>query len=539
MSDTIDLSELKWVRGGYDRTELSNIYTLSGAVAQRRADHVIQNLMRYAADMDEVKALGFCVSVQHAHFMADHFNAAGIPAMALDSHSSDEERHTARNKLISGDVRVIFVVDLYNEGVDIPEVNTVLFLRPTESLTIFLQQLGRGLRLSEGKDCLTVLDFIGAANRRYNFEEKFAALLGDDHHNVKEEIERGFTGAPKGCYIQLEKKAKDVVLDNIRRSFQGHSELVNRIRTFAEDSGQEISFAGFLDWYHLTPGDIYRKKVSFARLCVEAGVMDDFAEEIEAQLSRVFYRLAAFDSRRWIHFLLDILPRLDHVDFATLQPLEQRMLQMFYMTVWDSYAEDWNSDEVLGRLYSLADSPVMLKELLTLLQYQFDHIDFIDSTTDLGFDCPLDVHCTYTQRQLLAALDYRNFSSMRQGVLHLPEKKIDVFLITLNKSDKDYSPTTMYEDYAISPSLFHWQSQSTTAANSPTGRRYIHHAEQGGRILLFVREFKQDALGTAPYTFLGQATYVRHTGSKPMNIVWRLEKPIPAKYLRRVQQVMG
>lgn len=139
------------MRGGYDRTELSNVYTLSGAAAQRRADHVIQSLVRYAADMDEVKALGFCVSVQHAHFMADHFNAAGIPAMALDSHSSDEERRTARDKLISGDVRVIFAVDLYNEGVDIPEVNTVLFLRPTESLTIFLQQLGRGLRLSEGK----------------------------------------------------------------------------------------------------------------------------------------------------------------------------------------------------------------------------------------------------------------------------------------------------------------------------------------------------------------------------------------------------
>lgn len=539
VSDTIDLNELKWVRGGYDRTELSNVYTLSGAAAQRRADHVIQSLVRYAADMDEMKALGFCVSVQHAHFMADHFNAAGIPAMALDSHSSDEERRTARDKLISGDVRVIFAVDLYNEGVDIPEVNTVLFLRPTESLTIFLQQLGRGLRLSEGKDCLTVLDFIGAANRRYNFEEKFAALLGDDHHSVKEEIERGFTGAPKGCYIQLEKKAAHAVLENISRSFRGHGELVSRIRSFAEDSGKELTFSRFLDWYHLTPGDIYSKGVTFARLCVEAGVRKDFTEEIEATLSKVLYRFSAFDSRRWIQFLLNILPRLDDVDFAKLPPLGQRMLQMFYMTVWDSYAEDWNNDEVLEKLYSLADSSVMLGELQELLRYQYNNIDFIDSTTDLGFECPLDVHCTYTQRQLLAALDYKNFSAMRQGVLYLPEKKIDVFLITLNKSDKDYSPTTMYEDYAISPSLFHWQSQSTTAADSPTGRRYIHHAAQGGRILLFVREFKQDALGTSPYTFLGKATYVSHTGSKPMNIVWKLEKPIPAKYLRRVQQVMG
>ena len=539
VSDTIDLNELKWTRGGYDRTELSNVYTLSGTVARQRADHVAQSLVRYAADMENVKALGFCVSVQHAHFMAAHFNEAGIPAMALDSHCSEEARRTARDKLVHGDVRVIFVVDLYNEGVDIPEVNTVLFLRPTESLTIFLQQLGRGLRLSEGKDCLTVLDFIGAANRRYNFVEKFAALLGNDHHSVKEEIERGFTGAPRGCYIQLEKKASRAVLENISRSFRGHSELVSRIRSFVEDSGQTLTFAGFLEWYHLTPAHIYSKETTFARLCVEAGVRDDFREDTEATLSKVFYRFVSFDSRRWIHFLLDLLPCLDDVDFAALPPLEQRMLQMFYMTVWDSYAEDWNSDDVLERLYALSDSPVMLAELMELLRYQYNHIDFVDSTTDLGFDCPLDVHCTYTQRQLLAALDYRNYSAMRQGVLYLPEKKIDVFLITLNKSDKDYSPTTMYEDYAISTTLFHWQSQSTTSADSATGQRYIHHAEQGGKVLLFVREFKHEGLRTSPYTFLGQATYVSHHGSKPMNIVWQLEKPIPAKYMKRVQQMIG
>lgn len=539
VSDTVDLNELKWTRGGYDRTALNNIYTISGSIAKKRADHIVDSLVRYTSDIEEVKALGFCVSVQHAHFMAAHFNEAGIPSLALDSHSSDEERQSARIKLVNGDVRVIFAVDLYNEGVDIPEVNTVLFLRPTESLTIFLQQLGRGLRLCDGKDCLTVLDFIGAANRRYNFEEKFAAILDDEHHTVKEEIDRGFTGAPKGCYIQLEKKAARVVLDNIKQYFRGHEELVSRIRSYYEDSGQELSFEGFLDWYHMKPADIYSKGTTFARLCVEAEVCENFTEGIEPILSKIMYRFTAFDSRRWIQFLLNILPKLANTDFSNLLPIEQRMMQMFYMTIWDSYADDWNSDIVLERLFTLADSPVMMKELQDLLLYQFNHIDFVDSATDLGFDCPLDVHCTYTQRQLLAALDYKNYSSMRQGVLYLPEKHIDVFLITLNKSDKDYSPTTMYDDYAISNIQFHWQSQSTTSAESPTGQRYIHHAEHGGRILLFVREFKKDILGTAPYTFLGQATYVSHNGSKPMNIVWQLEKPIPGKYLRRVQQVMG
>ena len=260
---------------------------------------------------------------------------------------------------------------------------------------------------------------------------------------------------------------------------------------------------------------------------------------MEGTLSKIFYRFTAFDSRRWIRFLLDTLPQLQSIDFSSLSPLHLRMMQMFYMTIWDSYVDDWTAAEVQDHLASLSNSHELLSELLTLLEYQYNHIDFVDSTTDLGYECPLDVHCTYTQRQLLAALDYKNFSAMRQGVLYLPEKNIDVFLITLNKSDKDYSPTTMYEDYAISPTRFHWQSQSTTAANSATGKRYINHASQGGRILLFVREFKQDALGTSPYTFLGQASYISHTGSKPMNIVWQLEKPIPAKYLKRVQQAVG
>ena len=538
VSDTVDLDSLKWSRGGYDRTALSNIYTISGAVAERRAEHVRNSLIRYASDMDDVRALGFCVSVEHAHFMADYFNRAGTPAIALDGKSSDEQRHSAQDRLVKGQIRIIFVVDLYNEGVDIPEVNTVLFLRPTESLTIFLQQLGRGLRLSDGKDCLTVLDFIGAANRRYNFEEKFRALLSDTRHSVKEEIQRGFLSAPRGCYIQLEKKASEVVLRNISQSLRGHGELISRIRTLMEDTGTAPTLAGFLDAYHMSPLEVYRK-TSFSRLCVEAGVRADFTEPMEEKLSRVFYRFASFDSRRWISFLLDVLPRLDNVDFGRLPPLEQRMLRMFYATIWDDYAEDLDSDSVLERLYDLADSPVMLGELCELLAYQFRRIDFVDSTTDLGFECPLDVHCTYTRNQLLAAMDYSQFSNMREGVKYLPEKKIDIFLITLNKSDRDYSPTTMYEDYAVSSSFFHWQSQSTTAESSATGQRYIHHVSQGSRILLFVREFKEDASGTAPYTFLGQACYVRHTGSRPMNIIWKLEKEIPAKYLRRVQQAVS
>ena len=183
---------------------------------------------------------------------------------------------------------------------------------------------------------------------------------------------------------------------------------------------------------------------------------------------------------------------------------------------------------------------MLLGELVDLLKYQYNRIDFIDAPVDVGFDCPLDLHCTYTRDQLLVALDFLKPATVREGVKWLPDQKLDVFFVTLNKADKDYSPTTMYNDYSINEWLFHWQSQSTTAERSSTGQRYIHHKEQGSRVLLFVREFKADRItnGAEAYTYLGTANYVKHEGEKPMNITWRLDAPIPAKYLKKTNKLV-
>ncbi len=537
VTDTVDLDKLKWAAGGYDKAELSNIYTLSGAIANRRADHVVTSLLRYVTDIDDVKGLGFCVSVDHAEFMCRYFNEHGIPSMFLTGKSPDEERKNAKDQLVSGKVRFIFVVDIYNEGVDIPEVNTVLFLRPTESLTIFLQQLGRGLRLSEGKECLTVLDFIGQANKKYNFEDKFAALLSNTTRSVTREIKDGFVSVPKGCYIQLEKKAAKTILDNIAASFGNRSRLISRIASFEEDSGLALTLNNFLTYNHRSSSIIYAK-FSFSRLCVEAGVRDDFSEPVEEAFTRAFKRVDSIDSRRWIQFLLKVLPGLDSRKIEQMAMVEQRMMQMFYITIWGKAASSWDDPEVVRNIRDMKNSPTMLGELLDLLQYNYDRIDFVDAEVDLGFDCPLDLHCRYTRDQLLVALDYLNTSAVRQGVKWLPEKKIDVFINTLNKAADRYSPSTMYNDYSINEWLFHWQSQSTTASGSPTGKRYIHHKEMGSKVLLFVREYEDDELGTAPFTFLGTANYVKHTGSRPMNITWKLDHPIPAKFLKKTNKLV-
>lgn len=540
VTDTVDLSEVKWTRGGYDKAELSQIYTYDQVAAERRADMIVRSIDKYITDIDEVKGLGFCVSVEHANFMAEHFNVWGIPSISLTADTPSSEREAAKSRLLNGEIKFIFVVDIYNEGVDIPEVNTVLFLRPTESLTIFLQQLGRGLRLAEGKDCLTVLDFIGQANKHYRFEEKYAALLTSSAKSVEREIKSGFMSLPKGCYIQLERKSKQIIYESIRSALGLRSGLISRIGSFENDSGLPLTLSNFLTHYNMDIRSIYSHG-SFSRLCVQANVMPDFVEPEESLMTKAFQRISAIDSRRWISFLLRLLSNIDTIQNVTLDEGERRMVNMLQFTIWQKSAVECGFKSTVDALQHLKRNTRLYGELIDILQYRLDHIDFVDMRNDLNFDCPLDLHCTYSRDQIMVAMDFFKPSSVREGVKYLPDKKADIFFVTLNKSDKDYSPTTMYKDYSINDRLFHWQSQSTTSADSPTGQRYIDHQKTGNQIMLFVREGKKDDFGnTEGYTFLGTADYVQHEGTRPMSIIWKLHQPIPARFLKKTNQmIMG
>ena len=549
VNDTTDLSQVRWTRGGYDAGELSNVYSMEQYGAKKRADWILAETNRYVTDWNDVIGLGFCVSKAHAQYMSEFFNDHGVPAMYLTSDTPYAERTRAEQKLVSGQVKFIFVVDLYNEGVDIKEVNTILFLRPTESLTIFLQQLGRGLRLSEGKECLTVLDFIGQANKKYDFEKKFMALMDGNHGSLSEEIKKGFVSVPRGCYIHLEKKATEHILSNINASLGVQGKLIQRISTFAEDSGRPLTLDNFLTYYDMDIKDFYTKKetagdnaAGFYRLCVKADKGENFQEPLEQELTKALAKICAIDSRRWIKTLLSELSPEAAVEGAAQGAERRLLLQMFQYTIWTSTSTKNPHDygNLDGDMASIKQNPTLCREICDILQYNLDHLDFVDESVDLGFVCPLDLHCHYTKDQILVALGHADkVKSMRQGVCYLPDRKLDVFINTLNKADKDYSPTTMYADYSINEHLFHWQSQSTTSETSKTGQRYIHHKALGSKILLFVREYNEDQTGTAPFVYLGKAEYRSHQGSSPMNIIWRLERPIPAKLIRQTGKLLA
>lgn len=209
---------------------------------------IIRNLREIVTDTSKMKALAFCVSKEHANYMCQQFLLKGIPSDVLTS-DNRHERQQKQQAIRSGKINVLCVVDIFNEGVDIPEIDTLLFLRPTESLTIFLQQLGRGLRLADGKECCTVLDFIGNSRPEYDFSNKFRALVGKTNKAIVEEIKHGFPHVPLGCSIELTKRTQEIVLKNIRQASLNANRFLGLIRQYPSQTTLPLTLANFLKIY--------------------------------------------------------------------------------------------------------------------------------------------------------------------------------------------------------------------------------------------------------------------------------------------------
>lgn len=555
ISDDVSLKDIKWSKGGYDEKELNVIY-IEGESAIKRVEHIISSLHKYLNDVNEVHGIGFCVSIDHARFMSRMFNENNIPSIALSSDSKDNDRTSAKIGLEDGSIKFIFVVDLYNEGVDIPCIDTVMFLRPTKSLTVFLQQLGRGLRLYEGKTELTVLDFVGQANKHYNFEEKFNALLGEHKCSVRDSIKKGFPWVPAGCYIGLEEKAKEWVLENIEESYSRRQSVIEKLKSFNEDTGKELSLSNFFEYSGIEFSKLYRgKDWNFFRLCKEADLYnlnwnyDDYEKSINNSLKKFTW----FNSAKLIDYIVGLLSKNKYMpEISSLSEESQKLLDMFYVTLFNKFIEfdeqDYNEKGILKsnidsiarvkeNLSELFKREYLKQEIVELLNYRRTKIDLFSPEIDLGYESPLQLYCSYSRDQILAS--FKSHKLLKEGVVYLKQYKTDILLVTLSKTEKDYSEKTMYNDYSISDSLFHWQSQNQTFQDSETGKRYINQKSSSNNILLFVREFKEDSLGTQPYTFLGKAEHEWHSGNKPMSVIWKLEKPIPAKFIKKTSKMLA
>lgn len=524
ITDSVDLSTAPWANGRYLPGELTKIYTQN----DNRTREVLTNIDKYLKDVDDVRALCFCVTQEHAQYMAEKFLLAGLKADYLVS-SRNEFREQLRLKFSKKEINYLFVVDIFNEGVDIPEIDTVLFLRPTESLTVFLQQLGRGLRLAEGKDCLTVLDFVGNARSEYDFEGKFRALIGKTNTSTLKEIEDDFPHLPLGCSIILEKKAKEYILHNIREATSfNRNQLLNKIRNFKHQTNQALSLRNFLEFYHL-PIQLIYKKGNWKRLCVLAGQMDDYSEENEKEIYRaISKKWLSCSSYSYFSYVLSLARKGFEFSYDELSEDEKTMCLMLHYDIWQNAGGFPSLEESIR---AIGKNQVLVDEIIEFLETQTNKIDFLERDIALPYPLPLKLHSRYTREQILSGFGFHSFekkSEIREGVAFSKDKNTEILFITLNKSEKDFSPTTLYEDFAISESIFHWQSQNTVSPEKGKGLTYINHRKEKKRILLFVRERNEDEYGnTMSFVFIGEGDIIDHYGSKPMSINWELKEPLP------------
>lgn len=525
ISDSVDLTSVKWANGKYESKDLTGLYTKD----ERRIAEILINCDKYLTDPHDVRALGFCVSTEHAQFMAEKFNAAGLKADYLTSVNAKLNRDLVKDRLRTKDINYLFVVDIFNEGIDVPELDTVLFLRPTESLTVFLQQLGRGLRLSSGKDCLTVLDFVGNARPEYDFEHKFRALVGKTHTSMIKEIEDDFPHLPLGCTIVLEKKAREIILDNIKKAAGlKRNQIITKIINFKHQSILPLTLSNFLNFYHIELAQVY-KRGGWKRLCADAGIIDNFLELHEKEIIRGIKRFIQGNSISFFRFINDLISK----KFIIQNPSEDEKLMqlMLHYDIWQEAGTKFDFVTLTDSLKSLLSSPIMLAELHEVISILINKVNFVEKPIQLDYATPLKIHSRYNRDEILAALRFHQFekkSSNREGVALNKNLNTEALFVTLKKSEKEYSPTTLYDDYAISEDLFHWQSQNRASPDNVSGQSYIQQIELGRNILIFVREQNEDEYGnTLSYVFLGPANFIKTTGAKPMNIEWKLEEPMP------------
>jgi superfamily II DNA or RNA helicase len=543
IDDDTDLTKISWSKGRYDIAELTHLYTYNDL----RVLRIMQSLAEIVTDISQMRALAFCVSKEHANFMAKKFKLRNIACGVLTSDNS-KEREILQQQLRSKQINVLFVVDIFNEGVDIPELDTLLFLRPTESLTIFLQQLGRGLRLINDKECCTILDFVGNSRPEYDFSHKFRALVGKSNQAIAKEIKQGFPHLPLGCRIELQEKTQAMILKNISQATLNKNKLISLIINYPHATHLPLTLTNFL---HLNDGitleDIYKVKYGkFGGWSVllaaskNKGIASENKELYAAYYRAINNRLLNCTSISYLRFIKVLCDNNFSISaFSTdknSQNHQQQFALMCHYDFWDKTGKPLGFSDLAESLLALRNT-MLLSELASVISMLIERLEVSEFdmprvNNAVVDSSPLKMHVRYPKEHILVAFGDSTFtkkSSSREGVLNIANANTELLFVTLNKCEKQFSATTMYHDYAISPTLFHWQTQNSARPNSGRGLSYITQKETKKVFLLFVREQGKDENGrTVGFVNFGPVDLIKYEGCQPMNITWKLKHPMPS-----------
>ena len=531
--DATDFSAVPWDKPG-EREALDKLITANDV----RARLVVNEWRRLASDASRSRAVVFCVSVAHAEFMTDRLNRAGLPAACVVGTTLSEERRRAPQRLLSGELCALVTVDLYNEGIDLPMVDTLLLLRPTQSPVLFQQQIGRGLRLAPGKENCLVLDFVGQHRTEFRFDRLLSSLTGLSRRELIDGVENGFGSLPPGCHIHLQRQTREQVLQGLRAlTTQNWRRLKTELQTYVALKGRaSVCLADFLHDQALELEDVYRASTGQGRsgwtaLKRDAGLIVAEPGPEEDYFSRRFGDLLHVDDPRRLDLMAAVGARQ-----GNQEPLDAKGalgVQMLAYQIDGRHEQAAGHEAFAERLERHPANASELVELSGLLQARSS----LGANAVPGLDdTPLCLHAAYGAREVLTAVGWLTASRrapFQAGVLPLTSRKTELLFVTLDKSE-GYHDRISYHDYAISAERFHWQTQNSAGPDTPSGRRYLESPSNGWQFHLFVRPRKGDA-----YRACGRVTLESAEGDRPMSIVWKLEAPLPARLFREFSVLRG
>lgn len=374
-----------------------------------------------------------------------------------------------------------------------------------------------------------MLDFVGNSRPEYDFANKFRALVGKSHRAISDEIKQGFPHAPLGCRIELSKCTQEMVLSNIRQASLTLKRLVAMIRQYPQHSTLPLTLTNFLILNpHIDLNELY-KRGSWSQLVQQA--KDECNENsLDEKLLNMFKkaihnRILTCDD----HAYLSFLKQLCHGNFA-IEDSSHRHALMCHYDFWQKTGPECGFDSI-GHSLAKLNACELKAELLDVVSWQLAQTKHEQPTMQALPKVALRLHARYAREQILVAFGATTFERQppaREGVFVLKEQNIELMFVTLDKNEKQFSPTTMYHDYAINEHLFHWQSQNSARPDKGRGLEYIQHQKMGKRLFLFVREQTKDEFGrTMGFVNYGEVEYVSHTGSQPMSITWQLKESMP------------
>ena len=369
------------------------------------------------------------------------------------------------------------------------------------------------------------MDFVGHQHQQFRFDLKYRALLGRTRRELESDIEGGFPFLPPGCQIDLDPVSKEIVLNNVRNAIPNTwPRKIRELRSLGDRTLRD-----FLDETGLELEDIYQGTHSWTELRRQAGFPGPLEVEGEEQFLHGVGRTLHFDDKERIDSYRELLREDQPRYAAALDEPDKRRLSALLLTLRNVSKGSYGTfDDALADFWRHLSIRRELLELLDILDSKITHLQ---RPLGLPGEIPLMVHASYNQQEILSAFgssDVTNPFRLQAGVYFHQQTKTDLLFITLEKSEKYYSPTTRYLDFAISDDLFHWESQANTSASSETAQRYFNHDASGSNVVLFIRKSRQDASRrTMPYFCAGTARYVEHRSERPVQITWRLDHKLP------------